>query len=296
MKCESTEIMAKDALHRLKRRGLPYNYDLNIYRGCSHGCKYCYARKNHDYHGKSSFNEDIFVKVNIVETLEKALRSNNWNKEIINIGGVCDSYQNCESDYRLMPDILKLMIKYKNPVVISTKSDLILRDIELIDELASHTYVNIAFSISNSDPELSKKVEPGASLPEERFHALEDLGKTKAFTGLHMMPILPLLADGENNLRTIVEWADRSVVSYMLTGMLYMTGAIRKNYLNFIEKEYPKLIEEYKKLYKYGAANKEYKTKILTMLAELQKEYSVNNNYSKFLPANSTKQNTLFAV
>lgn len=278
------EIEAKSALHELKRRGLPYKYDLNIYRGCSHGCKYCYAASSHKYLGNENFENQIYVKSNIIEVLEKELASDSWKGDIINIGGVCDSYQPLEKDYKLMRDVLKLMIKYKNPVIISTKSNLILRDIDLINELASYTYVNIALCITSCNDSIAKNVEPGASLPLDRFKALCEISKTNAYTGFHLMPILPFLSDDEETLETLVKWARQSNADYMLTGMLYLTGGIKKRYLSFIEEVYPKYYDEYCKVYPKGGADKDYKNNIHSFLAKMRNKYNVNNNYSKFLP------------
>ncbi len=283
---KAKEIETKSALHKLKRHGLPYKYDLNIYRGCSHGCKYCYAASSHKYLGNKDFESEIYVKSNIVEVLERELDSANWKGDIINIGGVCDSYQMLEEDYQLMRDVLNLMIRYKNPVIISTKSNLILRDLDLIDELASHVYVNIAICITSCDDNITKNVEPGASSPLDRFKVLCDISKTKAYTGFHLMPILPFLSDSENTLEILVKWAGQAKADYMLTGMLYLTGGIKKRYLSFIKNVYPDYYEQYCKLYPKGGANKKYKNKIHGFLAKMRDKYNVNNNYSKFLPKN----------
>jgi len=118
-------------MNKLKRK-LPYEWDLNIYKGCEHGCKYCYAMYTHN-HLNGMFDQDIYIKTNVVDVLEKELRKPSWDRSIINIGGVTDSYQPCERDQQIMPEILKLLIKYKTPCIISTKSDLVLRDYDLID-------------------------------------------------------------------------------------------------------------------------------------------------------------------
>lgn len=286
------EINSKQALHKLKR-SIPYSYDLNIYRGCTHGCKYCYAVNSQQYLRDQGNENDVFVKTNIAECLERELASPTWNREIVNIGGVCDSYQHCEERYKLMPDILRLMIKYKNPIIISTKSSLILRDLDLIDELASLTYVNIPVCITSVTPEISKKVEPGAALPEERFETLKEVGRTRAYTGFHVMPILPYLADDEGTLDTLARWAHESQASYMLTGVLYMTGGIRKRYMKFILDEFPEYYERYCQLYPKGSAKPEYKNQLYSTLKSIREKYNINTSYAKFLPKNNKpKANT----
>lgn len=273
MKC--TEVNSKEALHKVNKRGVPYKYDLNIYRGCTHGCKYCYAVKSHEYLGDKDFEQDIMVKTNIGEVLEESLNSPHWSFEPINIGGVCDSYQPIENQYKLMRDVLKVFIKYKTPIVISTKSDLIIRDLDLIDELAYYTNVNIAVCITSASTEVSKSVEPGASVPEDRFKALCEIAKTRATAGLHVMPILPFLADDERTLETLVQYAKESNADYMLTGVLYLTGGIRKRYLSFIEKEYPQYFEKYKQHYVKGSADIEYKSKVHGYLGKMREKHGV---------------------
>lgn len=276
------EIYSKSALYKLNRRGLPYKYDLNIYRGCTHNCKYCYAVKSHKYMGSNEFSKDIFVKKNIAELLDQELAAPGWTGNVINIGGVCDSYQHVEKKYQLMRDVLKVMIKYKNPVVISTKSDLIIRDFDLIEELSHSTLVNIAVCITTCDGKISEKVEPGASLPGSRVDVLKELSRTQAYTGFHFMPILPFLSDDNNSLEQLVRWASEAEVSYMLSGFLYLTGGIKKRYLDFIKKEYPDLYTAYLDLYPRGGADKGYKNRVHTYLALMRKKYNVNNNYSSF--------------
>ena len=144
------EIECKSACNNV-RGGFPYRWDLNAYRGCGHGCKYCFALYTHRYMESDDFFNEIYVKTNIAERLEILLRSKSWKGDAINLGGVTDSYQPAEERYRLMPEIWKLLIRYKNPAIISTKSDLILRDFELIEELAATAGVNVASTITCSD-------------------------------------------------------------------------------------------------------------------------------------------------
>ena len=188
------ELKSNTALNKLKRR-VPYGWDLNIYRGCIHGCKYCYAMYSHDYLKDNNFFDTVYYKSNIIELLESELSSLNWKKEVINIGGVTDSYQPAEKELGLTREVLKLMIKYKNPIIISTKSDLILRDIDLINELSNITYVNIAFTITTMDEDIRCKLEPNSSPSIDRFKALKELKKTNAVLGVHIMPIIPNLTD-----------------------------------------------------------------------------------------------------
>lgn len=185
-----------------------------------------------------------------------------------------------------MRAILKLMIKTKNPVIISTKSDLIIRDLDLIDQLAAVAYVNIAICITDIDKEISNKIEPGASKPNKRLNALKEIKKTRAYCALHFMPIIPFISDTKKKITTVVQWAAQAEVDYMLSGILYLTGQIRPRFFSFIKQSYPHFYESYNRLYKRGSADKEYKTKIHSLLKQLRDRYKVNNSYAKFLPKN----------
>lgn len=278
------EIEVERALHRLRRRGLPYKFDLNPFRGCSHGCVYCYARRSQQNLDTIDFTCEIFVKTNIAEILDGELSSPDWRGDIINIGGACDSYQHAEASFQLMRDILPIMIKHKNPVIISTKSDLILRDMDLIDELAGLAYVNIAACITSTEASISGLIEPGASAPTARLNVLKQISGTRPYGALHFMPMIPLIADHAENLETMVRWAAEAEVDYMLSGFLYLTGAARKNFFAFIEKHFPQHRSVYLNLYKKGGADESYKSTVHSRLKALRDQYGVNNSYAKFLP------------
>ena len=277
---EFKEEICKTALTKLKRK-IPYGWDLNIYRGCQHGCKYCYAMYSHKYLDSTDFFRDIHIKTNIVDELEKELRKNTWKREIINIGGVTDSYQPAEAKYQLMPEILKLLIKYKTPAIISTKSKLILRDYDLIDELSRITYINVAETITTMDEDIRKRIEPFGATSLERFEVLKEFRKTNASTGLHVMPIIPFITDGYENFDSMFKIAEACKVDYVLPGTLYLRGNTRTVFLNFIKKEFPHLYEKLQCLYKTGGAGKEYKDKLYMMVNELRDKYNLSSSYSK---------------
>jgi DNA repair photolyase len=279
-KVRYVETESKSALNKLKRK-IPYGWDLNIYRGCQHGCRYCYAIYSHGYLGSEEFSREIFIKTNLVEVLEKELQSPGWKGDVINIGGVTDSYQTAEAEYKLMPDILKLLIKYKNPAIISTKSDLVLRDYDLIDQLSRLTYINIAATITTVDEAVREKIEPGAVTSARRFNMLKEFKKTRACIGLHVMPIIPLLTDSKINLQSIFSQAGDCGVDYLLPGTLYLRGKTRTAFFEFVEKEYPEILNSMQMIYKTGAAGKDYKNQLYQFINTLREKYSLAGSYMK---------------
>ncbi|HEY9060674.1 MAG TPA: radical SAM protein [Pseudobacteroides sp.] len=274
------EISCETAMNHLKRR-MPYSWDLNIYRGCEHGCKYCYAIYSHEYLGSDNYFGDIYVKTNILEQLEKQLCDPKWKREIVNIGGVTDSYQAAEEHYGLMPEILKLLIKYKTPAIISTKSDLILRDYDLIDELSKITYINVAATVTTMDENIRKLIEPGGVESDRRFKMLKIFRKTNASVGLHVMPIIPYVTDSFENFDSLFRSAKDSGVHYVLPGTLYLRGKTRTVFFEFIKKEFPGLYNDLSILYKSGGADKEYKNSLYKTVNELRDKYNLSSSYTK---------------
>jgi DNA repair photolyase len=277
------ELEVKTALTKLKRK-IPYGWDLNVYRGCAHGCRYCYALYSHGHLGhtyKEDFYHKIYVKSNIVDILERELSSPNWNGDVINLGGVTDSYQPAEKEYKIIPAILKLLIKYKTPVIISTKSSLILRDFDLIDKLSRITYVNIAATITTINEELRKLIEPGSSPAAERFKVLKEFAGTGCSTGLHIMPIIPLLTDSVVNLDGLLFNGADCKVDYVLPGVLYLRGATRKVFFDFMKDHFPDLLEPFKQLYPGGGAIKNYKDNLYKKFNSLRDHYRLSRSYMK---------------
>lgn len=274
------EVTCENPLNKLKRR-MPYSWDLNLYRGCEHACKYCYAIYSHDYLDSDNYFGDIYVKTNIIDQLEKQLSKPDWKKEIINIGGVTDNYQPAEKNYKLMPELLKLLIKYKTPAIISTKSDLILRDYDLIDKLSRITYINVAATIITMDEDLRKLIEPGGVESRKRFDMLKAFRKTNASLGLHVMPIIPYLTDSYENIDALFLKAKDSHVHYLLPGTLYLRGKTRLVFFDFIKKEFPQLYHDLSLIYKTGGADKRYKNNLYKILNELRDKYSLSSSYSK---------------
>lgn len=274
------QLICSSALNQLKRK-IPYGWDLNIYRGCAHNCKYCYAIYTHDYLGEPDFSK-VYAKTNIAEQLDKELSSSSWKREIINIGGVTDSYQKAEADMKLMPDVLKVLIKHKTPAIISTKSDLILRDYDLIAELASITYINVAATITTMDEADRLKIEPGASPSIDRFNMLKEFRKTNASVGLHTMPIIPYITDSYQNIEQLCFQAQKANVHYMLPGVLYLRGKTRSVFFDFIKTEYPDKYDSLLSLFKSGGADKLYKDKLYNEIVNpLRTKYGISSSYTK---------------
>ncbi|MDR0900597.1 MAG: radical SAM protein [Methanobrevibacter sp.] len=308
-------IICKSACNKIKR-SMPYKWDLNIYRGCSHQCKYCYALYSHKYlesnygdivgsNGANSnrFFNNIYIKTNIAEELDKQLSKPSWKNEIIAIGTVTDSYQSIEKKHELMRDVLEVLIKHKNPAIISTKSDLILRDLDLIDELSQLNFVNIAVSITSLDGEIQKTLEPNAPSSEDRLRVLEIVrAQTNASTGLHFMPIIPYLTDSYQHIDSMFKSAEERNIHTILLGPLNLYGKTRGTFLNFIKNDYPQFYDDIFALYEKGRVSRDYSRDLFTKIKKIRDNYNIETNYVKVIKEKlvdynekeNSKQSTLF--
>lgn len=179
-----------------------------------------------------------------------------------------------------MRDVLKVMIKHENPIILSTKSDLILRDLDLIKELAEHTAVNIAVTITCMDEATRKVIEPNAVSTKRRWIALDTIKKeTKAITGVHIMPIIPYITDQRSNLEAIYQCSEQIHVDYVLPGILYLRGNTKEQFYQMIDQYYPHLKSSLMNLYTHDRTI--YKQKLYRMINELNKQYHANHNYMK---------------
>jgi len=179
---------------------IAFNASLNAYRGCEHGCSYCYARNTHEYLGFSAgldFESKIMVKENAPELLRRELSSPKWKPQMLAMSGVTDCYQPIERKLQLTRKCLAVLAEFRNPVTIITKNHLVTRDIDYLRELAAHNAVMVHLSINSLDTDLARKLEPRAASPRFRLAAVEALAKAGVPVGVLVAPVIPGLNDHE---------------------------------------------------------------------------------------------------
>jgi len=177
-----------------------FDASINPYRGCEHGCAYCYARPIHEYFGLSAgldFETKIFVKKNTATLLQKELSAKNWKPQPVAIGGVTDPYQPLERDLQITRQCLEVFLAFRNPVVMITKNFLVTRDVDLLTELAKYQAVVIYLSINSLDGHLTRVLEPRTSHPQRRLEAIRRLSEAGVPTGVIVAPVIPALTDHE---------------------------------------------------------------------------------------------------
>lgn len=179
---------------------IPFRWSINPYRGCSHACIYCYARPSHEYLGfgaGTDFDTQLTIKRQAAALLRKAFDAPSWTGERIQFSGITDCYQPIEAVYELTRQCLQVCLEYKNPVGIITKAALIERDIDLLTQLREQAEVDIAISFPFIDPELARKIEPGAPSPQRRLKTIQRLRAAGLPVGVMIAPLIPGLNDSE---------------------------------------------------------------------------------------------------
>ncbi len=238
-----TEIHAKTILNHVKQPdtyfGLKYN--MNLYRGCQHQCIYCDSRS--ECYQIENF-ADIHVKVNAVDLLADALPRKRV-RGTIGFGSMNDPYMPVEKKYQLCRRSLQVIAQHQFPVHIITKSDLVLRDLELLKEI-NRVYGAVSFTITAADDDLAKQIEPGAPPSSARFAAMRALSKVGIRTGVTMMPILPFIGDTQENVTQLVELAHEAGAAYILPwfGMTLRAGS-RDWYYDQLDSRFPGVKQKY---------------------------------------------------
>jgi DNA repair photolyase len=177
-----------------------FEYSINPYRGCEHGCIYCYARPTHEWLGFSAgldFETKILVKTAVPELLRAQMMDQRWTPRTLSISGVTDCYQPAERNFEVTRGCLKVLAEFRNPVGVITKNHLVTRDADLLGELASRGAAVAILSITTLDPELARRMEPRTSTPRRRLEAIRTLTAAGVPTGVMIAPVVPGLTDHE---------------------------------------------------------------------------------------------------
>jgi DNA repair photolyase len=288
------EITVKSALHFHKRPTATY-WDLNIYRGCAHQCRYCYALYSHQYLHSNHFFNEIFVKTNIAEKLDEEFSKRRWRGEPVTLSGVSDCYQPVEKDYQLMPRVLRVFHKHKNPIVISTKSLLIRRDIGLIRDLCQVTQVFVSTSLSTIDETVAKKLEPKAPSPQERLTLLAELKAAGCITTLLYMPVIPYLTDSESEMEMVFSLLKAHHVDNVHAGVLNLRGMTQTTFLSFLRTTFPTCYENLNSLYRSKSRLQRYRQKCADTIHRLRQQYDLfNHSLPELDPPEQDQQLDLF--
>ena len=282
---EVREVECKSALNRVQ--GMPFRWSLNPYRGCAHGCHYCYARATHAYldlDADDGFSSVLLAKLNYADVLRR---------ESVALGTATDPYQPIEGRYRLSRAVLQAMIDFRTPLSIVTKGTLIWRDVDLLQALARHNRVTVCLSVPTVDSAAWRATEPGTPPPAQRLKVVERLVAAGVRAGVAMAPLLPGITADEAHVAATVRAAAEHGARFLWTGLLHLDPGVRGHYLAFLSDAYPDLLPGYASLYRGKYAPKVYAERVAARGERFKALHALGERYGATSAA-TARQLTLF--
>ena len=270
------EVTCRSALNRVK--GMPFNWTLNSYRGCTHGCHYCFARRYHaqfEMNAGDEFASVILVKTNIVEVLARELDRPSWKRERVAVGTATDPYQPIEGHYKLTRRSLIAFARAKTPVGLVTKGPMVIRDRDVLMDLTRAAGCTVYMSVPTVDEDAWRTLEPGTAHPLQRLRAVRELTDAGINAGVLMAPIVPGFTSARSKLeRTIKAIADHGA-RFVGCSVMHLQGGTRTHFLDFISREFPSMLPRFERLYAGAYAPAAYREEAQGMVRVLQDRYGL---------------------
>ncbi|WP_459958068.1 Rv2578c family radical SAM protein [Nocardia sp. IFM 10818] len=252
------EVLCKSALNKVPEGGsLPFGWTVNPMRGCSHACRYCFARGSHEYLDLDSgndFDSQIVVKTNVVPILRKELHKRSWRREPVALGTNTDPYQRAEGRYRLMPGIIGALTESGTGFSILTKGTLMRRDLPLLTQAARQVPVHLAVSIAILDPELHRAIEHGTPSPKARLELVRALADAGFAVNVMVAPVIPYLTDSKTHLDELIGAIAEAGAASVTAFPMHLRGSTRGWFLNWLAEAHPALLRRYRQLYGRGTS------------------------------------------
>jgi DNA repair photolyase len=281
------EVTCRSALNRVE--GMPFNWTLNPYRGCTHGCHYCFARRYHvqfEMNSDDEFASVILVKHNIVDVLRRELDRPAWIREQVAFGTATDPYQPIEGHYKLTRRSIEALTRGRTPFGLITKGPMVVRDIDVLAEHARAAACTIYMSVPTVDEDAWRTLEPGTAHPLQRLRAVRELVKAGINAGVLMAPIVPGFSSSRSKLeRTVKAIADHGA-RFVGCNVMYLQEGTRTHFMKFIEREFPSMAPRFERLYAKKYPPDAYRKEVQGMVQLLQARYGL----SKREEANGTRE------
>ena len=270
------EVRCRSALNKVE--GMPFRWTLNPYRGCTHGCHYCFARRYQtqlELGAGDDFASVILVKTNFVEALQRQLAKPSWTREQVALGTATDPYQPIEGHYRLTRGTIEALAAARTPVGIITKGPMVVRDIDVLQSLTAVAKCRVYLSVPTVDDEAWRTLEPGTAPPLQRLRAARALMDAGIDTGILMAPLVPGLSTARGKLeRTIKAFADHGITSVSAI-VMHLEGGTREHFMSVLAREYPALVDRYQQLYASKHPPKDYSARVYEAVGMLKARYGL---------------------
>jgi DNA repair photolyase len=276
---EYLTIGTRSILNRCTARRMPFTWTVNPYRGCEFACKYCYARYTHEYmelRDPLSFERQIYVKQHVVEQTRRDLKRVKSGEEIA-IGTATDPYQPAERRYGVTRSILEVLAECRGlEIGVITKSNLILRDAELLREIAARSELHVTLTITTLNTELARILEPRAPRPDLRLDTIRQLNLLGIRAGVSCAPVIPGITDSPRDLDALVRAARDAGASFLFANPLNLRPASAAVFLPFIEENFPDLVAQYHQRYgKRAYVEKAYQQRISNLMRVLKRKHGL---------------------
>jgi DNA repair photolyase len=276
------EVSCRSALNRVE--GMPFNWTLNPYRGCTHGCHYCFARRYHvqfEMNADDEFASVILVKRNFVEVLARQLDRPSWTRENVAFGTATDPYQPIEGHYKLTRGCIETLARARTPIGLITKGPMIVRDRDVLGDLSRAAGCTVYMSVPTVDDDAWRTLEPGTAHPLQRLRAVRELVDAGISAGVLMAPIVPGFSSSRSKLeRTIKAIADHGA-RFVGCNVMYLQDGTRTHFMKFLEREFPSMVPRYEKLYTKKYPPDAYRKEVQAMVRTLQDRYGVSRRESR---------------
>ena len=271
------EISCRSALNRVQ--GMPFfNWTLNVYRGCTHGCHYCFARRYHaqfEMNAGDEFASVILVKINVADVLRHELDRPSWKRELVAVGTATDPYQPIEGHYKLTRHAFEAFARARTPVSLVTKGPMVVRDRDVLLEVDRRARCTVYMSIPTVDEDAWRTLEPGTAHPLQRLRAVRELTDAGINAGVLMAPIVPGFTSSRSKIeRTIKAIADHGA-RFVGCNVMHLKGGTRTHFMNFISREFPAMRPRFEKLYATANAPAAYRKEAQAMVNVLQSRYGL---------------------
>jgi DNA repair photolyase len=281
------ELPTRRLLNRTSER-MPFQWTINPYRGCEFGCRYCYARYTHEFmelDGGGDFERRIFAKQFYAAGLAAELRRIG-RKDWIAIGTATDPYQPAEKSFEVTREVLKVFAAGRGRRLgVTTKSDLVLRDVELLQEVARANVLHVNFTLTTVDEDLARSLEPRAPRPALRLAAARRLAEAGIQVGVLPNPIMPSLTDSEESLDAVASAAAAAGATFLGGGPLFLKPCAKRVFLPFLERHFPGLAPEYERLYRTSAFLRgEYAERIRERLRRVRERHGLGDAPVEYAP------------
>jgi DNA repair photolyase len=284
------EITCRSALNAVK--GMPFNWTLNPYRGCTHACHYCFARRyqtQFELGPDDHFSAFILVKVNLVEVLRRELDHPSWSREQVAVGTATDPYQPIEGHYKLTRRSLEALLRARTPVGLVTKGPMVVRDADLLADLGRTAGCTVYVSVPTVDEDAWHALEPGTAHPLQRLRAVRTLRDAGVAVGVLMSPVVPGFTTQPAKLEATIKAVADHGAAFMGANLMYLKGGTKDHFMGFLAKEFPEMVQGYDRLYAGAYARADYVTSVRSMIAMLQDRYDLSRR-TRQAPGSETKE------